>query len=116
MKIVSSYQRTAVPDERKDDKYWARRRKNNDAAKKSREMRRKKLELELKTAKEAITENAKLKQEIDVSFYNHRPFRTFYVHPNYVYKHFIYTYNTYCRHLIYDFTIYIMLLISVTEK
>ena len=60
-------QRTPVPNERKDAKYWDRRKKNNDAAKRSRDMRRKKIDDELKTAKDAIQENQKLKQEIDVS-------------------------------------------------
>ena len=60
-------QRTPVPTERKDAKYWDRRKKNNDAAKRSRDMRRKKIDDELKTARDAIQENQKLKQEIDVS-------------------------------------------------
>ncbi len=64
---LSHTQRTPVPDERKDAKYWARRRKNNDAAKRSRDMRRKKLDVEIKSARDAITDNQKLKQEIDVS-------------------------------------------------
>lgn len=56
-----------MPDERKDAKYWDRRKKNNDAAKRSRDIRRKKIDGELKSAKDAIQENQKLKQEIDVS-------------------------------------------------
>lgn len=65
--LYSFLQRTAVPDEKKDSKYWARRKKNNDAAKRSRDIRRKKLDTELKVARDAITENQKLKQEVDVS-------------------------------------------------
>jgi hypothetical protein len=60
-------QRMPVPDEKKDHKYWDRRRKNNQAAKRSRDTRKKRIDDEIKTAKEAITENQKLKQEIDVS-------------------------------------------------
>ena len=60
-------QRVPVPDEKKDIKYWERRRKNNEAAKKSRNLRRKKMDDELKSAKDAVSENQKLKQEIDVS-------------------------------------------------
>lgn len=58
--------RTPIPDERKDAKYWERRKKNNEAAKRSREMRRQKMDDELKTARESIQENQKLKQEIEV--------------------------------------------------
>lgn len=58
--------RVPVPEEKKDSKYWERRRKNNEAAKKSRNLRRKKMDDELKSAKDAIQENQKLKQEIDV--------------------------------------------------
>ena len=57
----------AVPEEKKDNKYWDRRRKNNQAAKRSRDTRKKRIDEEIKTAKEAISENQKLKQEIDVS-------------------------------------------------
>lgn len=40
--VVTRYQchRQFVPDDLKDDKYWARRRKNNMAAKRSRDARR----------------------------------------------------------------------------
>ena len=58
--------RAPVPNEKKDDRYWERRRKNNIAAKRSREIRRKKMDDELKHAKDAIQENQKLKQEIEV--------------------------------------------------
>lgn len=58
--------RFPVPVDKKDDKYWERRRKNNIAAKRSREMKRQKVEDELYRAKEAIQENQKLKQEIEV--------------------------------------------------
>lgn len=58
--------RHPIPEEKKDAKYWERRRKNNVAAKRSREMRRKKTEEELKTAREAIQENQKLRQEVEV--------------------------------------------------
>lgn len=60
-------QRVPVPNEKKDHKYWDRRKKNNQAAKRSRDTRKKRIEEEIKTAKEAITENQKLKQEVDVS-------------------------------------------------
>ena len=58
--------RAAVPSDKKDDRYWERRKKNNIAAKRSRELRRKKTDEELKQAQEAIQENHKLKQEIEV--------------------------------------------------
>ena len=58
--------RNPVPDNKKDDRYWERRKKNNQAAKRSREMKRKKVDDELVRAKDAITENQKLKQEIEV--------------------------------------------------
>lgn len=40
--VLTSYRRRRqfVPDDLKDDKYWARRRKNNMAAKRSRDARR----------------------------------------------------------------------------
>ena len=62
--------RTSVPEEKKDNKYWARRMKNNQAAKRSRDTRKKRMDDEIKSAKEAIAENHKLKQEIDVSNHN----------------------------------------------
>ncbi len=62
----SRKKRTPIPDSKKDGKYWERRRKNNLAAKRSREQRKKKMEGELMTAKDAIQENTKLKQEIEV--------------------------------------------------
>ena len=62
----SKRNRSFVPDERKDDKYWERRKKNNTAAKKSREMRRKRQDEELQRAETAIQENNKLKAEIEV--------------------------------------------------
>ena len=58
--------RNPVPDSKKDDRYWERRKKNNMAAKRSREMKRKKMEDELLRAKDAISENAQLKQEVEV--------------------------------------------------
>lgn len=58
--------RLPVPDEKKDDKYWERRKRNNQAAKRSRDMKRKKTEDELVRAQDAIQENTKLKQEIEV--------------------------------------------------
>ena len=58
--------RNPIPEEKKDDKYWERRRKNNIAAKRSRELRRKKMDDEIKTAKGTIQENQKLKQEVEV--------------------------------------------------
>ena len=67
-----------MPADKKDAKYWERRKKNNDAAKRSRDLRRKKMDDELKVAKEAMQENQKLKQEIDVSWsiQYHRPYTT----------------------------------------
>ncbi len=59
-------QRVPVPTDKKDHKYWDRRKKNNQAAKRSRDSRKKKMDDEIRTAKDAITENQKLKQEIDV--------------------------------------------------
>ena len=59
-------QRVPVPSEKKDHKYWDRRKKNNQAAKRSRDSRKKKIEDEIRTAKDAIAENQKLKQEIEV--------------------------------------------------
>jgi hepatic leukemia factor len=38
--MVKKSRKQFVPDEKKDDKYWARRRKNNMAAKRSRDARR----------------------------------------------------------------------------
>jgi hepatic leukemia factor len=38
--IVKKSRKQLVPDEKKDNKYWARRRKNNLAAKRSRDARR----------------------------------------------------------------------------
>ena len=38
--VVKKSRKQFVPDELKDDKYWARRRKNNMAAKRSRDARR----------------------------------------------------------------------------
>ena len=58
--------RHPVPESKKDDKYWQRRQKNNMAAKRSREMKKKKVEEELTRAQDAISENAQLKQEVEV--------------------------------------------------
>lgn len=58
--------RYPVPDEKKDEKYWERRKRNNQAAKRSRDMKRKKTEDELLRAQDAVQENTKLKQEIEV--------------------------------------------------
>ena len=58
--------RHPVPDEKKDDKYWERRKRNNQAAKRSRDIKRKKTEEELTRAQDAVQENNKLKQEIEV--------------------------------------------------
>lgn len=38
--MIKKSRKQFVPDEMKDDKYWARRRKNNMAAKRSRDARR----------------------------------------------------------------------------
>ena len=59
-------QRNPIPNEKKDEKYWERRRKNNIAAKRSRETKKQKVDEELLKAKDAIQENHKLKQEIEV--------------------------------------------------
>lgn len=56
-----------MPVDKKDNKYWDRRKKNNQAAKRSRDTRKKRIEDEVKSAKDAIVENQKLRQEIDVS-------------------------------------------------
>lgn len=40
--MIKKSRKQFVPDELKDDKYWARRRKNNIAAKRSRDARRQK--------------------------------------------------------------------------
>jgi leukemia factor-related protein len=45
-----------VPQESKDDKYWARRMKNNEAAKRSRDMR-------IKREKVVFEENSRLEQD-----------------------------------------------------
>ncbi len=60
-------QRSAVPVEKKDNKYWDRRKKNNEAAKRSRDLRKKRIDDEIKSARDAITENQRLKHEIEVS-------------------------------------------------
>lgn len=57
-----------MPNEKKDGKYWDRRKKNNQAAKRSRDSRKRRIEEEMKSAKDAIAENQKLKQEIEVSY------------------------------------------------
>ena len=54
-----------MPSE-KDEQYWERRKKNNIATRRSRELRRKKIDEELKQAHDVIQENQKLKQEIEV--------------------------------------------------
>lgn len=58
--------RHPVPDDKKDEKYWERRKRNNQAAKRSRDIKRKKTEEELTRAQDAVQENVKLKQEIEV--------------------------------------------------
>ncbi len=68
--VAPLQQRISVPEGKKDGKYWDRRKKNNQAAKRSRDTRKKRIEDEIKSAKEAISENQKLKQEIDVSKYH----------------------------------------------
>ncbi len=56
-----------MPVEKKDNKYWDRRKKNNEAAKRSRDLRKKRIDDEIKSARDAITENQRLKHEIEVS-------------------------------------------------
>ena len=63
---ASRKRRHPVPDEKKDEKYWERRKRNNQAAKRSRDIKRKKTEDELTRAQDAVQENNKLKQEIEV--------------------------------------------------
>ena len=58
--------RTPIPHDKKDAKYWERRKKNNLAAKRSRELRKKKMDDEIQTARDAVVENQKLRQEIEV--------------------------------------------------
>jgi len=55
-----------VPDDLKDDKYWARRRKNNMAAKRSRDARRvKENQIAMRAAFLEKEVNAVLKAELD---------------------------------------------------
>jgi len=54
-----------VPDELKDDKYWARRRKNNVAAKRSRDARRMKENQIAVRATYLERENDSLRKQLD---------------------------------------------------
>ena len=55
-----------VPDELKNNKYWAKRYKNNEAAKRSREARRLKENQIAMRARYLEEENTALKGEVDV--------------------------------------------------
>ena len=56
--------RTAVPLEKKDDKYWEKRRRNNLAAKRCRESKRHKQFRELQIADKSMQENRRLRVEV----------------------------------------------------
>ncbi|EDO49642.1 predicted protein, partial [Nematostella vectensis] len=57
-------QRTSVPGEMKDQKYWERRLKNNVAAKRSRDLKRQKEMTVAKRAQNLEIENEKLRNEV----------------------------------------------------
>ncbi|XP_032238392.2 nuclear factor interleukin-3-regulated protein isoform X2 [Nematostella vectensis] len=62
--IGKKARRKFVPDQEKDDRYWARRVKNNVAARRSRDMRRQKeIEISMKW-KQLEKENARLREEL----------------------------------------------------
>lgn len=73
--MIKKSRKQFVPDELKDDKYWARRRKNNIAAKRSRDARRQK--------ENQIAMRARyLEKEVSVSVLTQRSARA---HRSYVY-------------------------------
>uniref|UniRef100_A0A1B6EYD3 BZIP domain-containing protein n=1 Tax=Cuerna arida TaxID=1464854 RepID=A0A1B6EYD3_9HEMI len=63
--VVKKSRKQFVPEELKDDKYWARRRKNNMAAKRSRDARRMKENQIAQRASFLEKENMGLRQEIE---------------------------------------------------
>ncbi|XP_037035213.1 hepatic leukemia factor isoform X4 [Bradysia coprophila] len=67
--MIKKSRKQFVPDELKDDKYWARRRKNNIAAKRSRDARRQKENQIAMRAryleKEVLLQNSSLHQELE---------------------------------------------------
>ncbi|KRG06090.1 hepatic leukemia factor isoform X7 [Drosophila mojavensis] len=63
--MIKKSRKQFVPDELKDDKYWARRRKNNIAAKRSRDARRQKENQIAMRARYLEKENATLHQEVE---------------------------------------------------
>ncbi|KAH9630372.1 hypothetical protein HF086_004505 [Spodoptera exigua] len=63
---LRSYRYQFVPDDLKDDKYWARRRKNNMAAKRSRDARRMKENQIAMRAGYLEKENMGLRQEVEL--------------------------------------------------
>uniref|UniRef100_A0A2A4J1U6 BZIP domain-containing protein n=1 Tax=Heliothis virescens TaxID=7102 RepID=A0A2A4J1U6_HELVI len=67
-RVLTSYHRRRqfVPDDLKDDKYWARRRKNNMAAKRSRDARRMKENQIAMRAGYLEKENMGLRQEVEL--------------------------------------------------
>ncbi|XP_053955779.1 LIM and SH3 domain protein Lasp isoform X2 [Anastrepha ludens] len=63
--MIKKSRKQFVPDELKDDKYWARRRKNNIAAKRSRDARRQKENQIAMRARYLEKENATLHSEVE---------------------------------------------------
>ncbi|XP_055688543.1 hepatic leukemia factor isoform X2 [Lutzomyia longipalpis] len=63
--MIKKSRKQFVPEELKDDKYWARRRKNNIAAKRSRDARRQKENQIAMRARYLEKENMSLQQEVD---------------------------------------------------
>ncbi|CAD7082553.1 unnamed protein product [Hermetia illucens] len=63
--MIKKSRKQFVPDELKDDKYWARRRKNNIAAKRSRDARRQKENQIAMRARYLEKENSTLHQEVE---------------------------------------------------
>ncbi|XP_037035226.1 hepatic leukemia factor isoform X16 [Bradysia coprophila] len=63
--MIKKSRKQFVPDELKDDKYWARRRKNNIAAKRSRDARRQKENQIAMRARYLEKENSSLHQELE---------------------------------------------------
>jgi len=64
--IIRKRKKQFVPDELKNNKYWAKRYKNNEAAKRSREARRLKENQIAMRARYLEEENSALKSEVDV--------------------------------------------------
>lgn len=74
--MVKKSKKQFVPDDMKDEKYWARRRKNNLAAKRSRDARRVKENQIAIRAAYLEKENQKLREQLvnDLHFYLVCPF------------------------------------------